>query len=246
MKRPEADETWIDYWDSAALFRPVMKSVAGHFCRQTESILLYNRHDVVLDYGCGPGYLIELLTENVGEIHGVDTSTKMIAECREKFRARDNVRFHLLDRGSYTDLSILGNTKFTVIVVLSVVQYFENILAVEQLLRSLCRVAAPGARLLVADVPVDDKPLLDTLELLRASLGKKFIVRALWFLLRSAASNYSRVRASRGLLSIPVPRLQEIVEKLSLEAEFISRPLTYNRRRAHLLITCGAREEGVC
>jgi SAM-dependent methyltransferase len=229
---------WIDYWDSDTLFRPIMKSAARYFYAKARPVLRYDPRDVVLDFGCGPGYLAELLAESCREVHGVDTSARMIAECRARFAARPNMFFHRLDRDRYTDLSALGQGRFSLIVCLSVIQYFDSLASVELLLDSFRRAAAPGARLLVADIPVRGAPLRETFELLRASLTENILRETLWFLLRSVASRYSITRARAGLLVIPLRQLEELADRLSLEARFLTEPLTYNRHRLHMLVSC--------
>jgi hypothetical protein len=90
--------------------------------------------------------------------------------------------------------------------------------------------------LIIADIPVEDTPLLDTLYLLRASLKEKVFLQTLCFLARTAASQYSRIRASKGLLPIPVLQLLALVQKLSFDGHVVTTPLTSNPKRAHVLI----------
>lgn len=239
-------DSWIDYWNSDVVFRPVMKRTAEYFYRKSKPILCYGRHDSILDFGCGPGYLEEFLAGSGAEIHGVDTSARMISECRTKFAGCPHVFFHVLDHDHYTDLSCLGGKRFSVIVCLSVVQYFDHATRIEELIRSLERVASPGARLLIADIPAGDAPLRDTVDLLRASATEKVVLPTLWFLMRSLVSKYSRIRAAQGLLCVSVHQLKEIVERLSLDAEILREPLTYSRRRTHLLVTCNEGKESPC
>jgi SAM-dependent methyltransferase len=226
---------WIEYWDTDRIFNSVMRRMTGHFFETSRSLLDYGDSDVILDFGCGPGFLVERLQGLVKQVHGVDTSRRMIEECREKFRERPDMDFHLLPRERYTDLSFLGNG-VTKTVVLSVVQYFRSVEDVGELIRSVASVSAPGAILLIADIPTDSAPLRDTAELLKAGLREGFLIEALRFLAQTRFSRYAGTRSEQGLLCLPLPALQRLIGELKLKAEILTDPLTYNHRRVHLLV----------
>jgi cyclopropane fatty-acyl-phospholipid synthase-like methyltransferase len=227
---------WIDYWDMDRIFRSVMRRMTEYFFESSNRLLNYQQSDVVLDFGCGPGFLVERLHDRVKEIHGVDTSAQMITECREKFRHCPNVGFTTLLRDRYTDLSILNPTRFTKTVVLSVVQYFRTVGDVGDLIQSVAAISAPGACLLIADIPTASVPLLDTLELLKSGWREGYLMECIRFLAQTRLSRYSRIRAEQGLLCLPVSELERLIAERSLDAEVLQTPLTYNSRRVHLLV----------
>ena len=227
---------WIEYWDTDRIFRSVMRRMTDYFFESSHRLLNYERSDVVLDFGCGPGFLVERLHSRVKEIHGVDTSAQMIDECRQKYRHRPNVGFHTLPRDRYTDLSFLDHARFTKTVVLSVVQYFRTVTEVGDLIQSVAAVSAPGASLLIADIPTDSVPLLDTIELMKSGWQEGYLMECIRFLAQTRFSRYSRIRAEQGLLCLPVSALQRLIADLNLDAEILEAPLTYNRRRVHLLV----------
>ena len=153
-------DTWIEYWEKERIFRPMMKKMTGYFYRKTRNLLGYQKNDVLLDFGCGPGYLEELIGDTVGMIYGVDTSQGMIDECRRKFTEQKGVIFYRLDRDRFTDLSMLGEERFSIIICLSVVQYFRSLGEIKRLIESVVHVALPGASFLIADIPVKSNVLL--------------------------------------------------------------------------------------
>jgi SAM-dependent methyltransferase len=226
---------WIDYWDRDRIFRSVMRRMTRHFFQTSHRLLEYRGSDVVLDFGCGPGFLVEPLQSLVEQVHGVDTSPRMIEECRDKFRGRPGVRFHLLPPDRYTDLTFL-DTRFTKTVVLSVVQYFRTVEEVGDLIRSVAAVSSPGASLLIADIPTGSSPLRDAVQLLESGLREGFLFETLSFLAQTRFSSYSRIRAEQGLLCLPVPVLEGLIAELDLDAKILTEPLTYNHRRVHLLV----------
>ena len=236
MKKGMPTENWIDYWNKDSIFRPLMKSSAGFFIEKTQPILGYNKNDILLDYGCGPGFLEQHLKDRIAEIHGVDTALAMIAECRRKFASRDSLAFYELDQSNYTDLSFLPRHHYTKIICLSVIQYFRKIEDVASLIRNIQRVAAPGALFLIADIPVRSNIIFDTGALLKTARSEKIIGKALKFLIQSRFSEYYKMRSSKGLLNISHEALEQIINHMNLNAELINVPLTYNHRRTHLLI----------
>lgn len=227
---------WIEYWDTDRIFRSVMRRMTDYFFESSHRLLNYQRSDVVLDFGCGPGFLVERLHRRVKQIHGVDTSARIIDECREKFRHCSNVGFYTLSRDRYTDLSFLGHARVTKTVVLSVVQYFRAAQEVGDLIQSVAAVSAPGASLLIADIPTDSIPLLDMLELLKSGWQEGYLMECIRFVAQTRFSPYSRTRAQQGLLCLSVSELRRLIADLSLDAEILEAPLTYNRRRLHLLV----------
>jgi hypothetical protein len=178
---------------------------------------------------------VEHLHGLVREIHGVDTSEQMIAECNSKFRDCPDVKFYTLPRQRYTDLSFL-EPGYTKTVVLSVVQYFRTVADVENLIRSVAAISAPGAYLLIADIPTDSAALRDTIELLKFGWKERCLIECIRFLAQTRFSSYPRIRAEQGLLCLPVPALWRLIAELSLDAEILTDPLTCNRRRIQLLV----------
>jgi SAM-dependent methyltransferase len=243
MDKGNRSLTWVDYWDSDLFSRAMMKSSTRFFVQRTKRVLKYGKEDILLDFGCGPGYLEEFLAGTVGEMHGLDTSPRLIAECRENFGKNRNIYFHKLDRNHFSDLSIFEKEKFTIIICLSVVQYFNRQDDLEKLIRSVQKVSAPGALFLIADIPTSLHLFLDAFELLRSAFRERFFFMALRFILHSRFSEYYRVRSGRGLMSYPVPVLNQLIDTLDLDARILREQFTYNRRRAHLFIRMGRKME---
>jgi SAM-dependent methyltransferase len=227
---------WIDYWNTDRIFRSIMRRMTCYFFSASRKLLAYKTSDVVLDFGCGPGFFVENLTNRVKEVHGVDTSARMISECTGKFRDCPNAFFHTLESDRYTDLGFLSHRKVTKTVVLSVVQYFHSSVEVLELIRSVASISAPGACLLIADIPTQSVPLLDTMELVRSCWQEGYLLECMRFLAQTRFSRYSRVRTDRGLLCLPITVLEQLIAELDLDAEILTDPLTYNHRRVHLMV----------
>ncbi|MCP4674636.1 MAG: class I SAM-dependent methyltransferase [Deltaproteobacteria bacterium] len=145
----------MSFWDKQVAFPDIyFKKSSALFIEKTESIIHYRPDDIVLDIGCGPGFLAHFLKERTSEIHCADTSVRNIEKCKSRFFGDKRIRSHEIDRSCYTDLSFLPKEKkFSLIICQSVVQYYDDIRDVEELIRNVGKIASPGARFLIADLP---------------------------------------------------------------------------------------------
>jgi ubiquinone/menaquinone biosynthesis C-methylase UbiE len=207
-----------------------------YFVRATGPIMEYGKDDVVLDIGCGEGYLAELLRERVREVHGLDVSERSLDHCRAKFAGVPGVHFHKLDERDYTSLAALPERRFSKIVCLSVVQYYDRESDLDALVRSIRRVAAPGARCLIADIPTHGAGGSDALSLLAVAAKEGRLIDTLRYLLKMRLSEYHEVRAKQGLLRYSPENLERLASGLGLEAELLPQQLTVNRSRRHWLL----------
>lgn len=104
--------------------------------------------DQVLDVGCGPGfYLAELLEQvgSTGTATGIDASPQTLALARRRTQGRGNVRLYQADA---TALPV-SDASFDAALSVQVLEYVAN---VDAALAELQRVLRPGGRLVVWDV----------------------------------------------------------------------------------------------
>jgi arsenite methyltransferase len=102
----------------------------------------------ILDVGCGPGYYVDELAEQVGDgghVSGVDLSPVMLAVARERCAGRGNTDFH---EGEATALPV-GDDEFDAVVSVQVLEYVPD---VERALAEMRRVLRPGGRVVLWDV----------------------------------------------------------------------------------------------
>jgi ubiquinone/menaquinone biosynthesis C-methylase UbiE len=229
---------WIEWWNtenvvSTATWRHNMEV----FVNASDSLLGYNTRDIILDVGSGPGYLAAVLKDRVREIHCLDTSQRYLDMCKEKFAEQRNVFIHKLKPGNYTDLSFLPDKTFSIIVCQSVVQYYQSVSEVERLIQEVRRVALPGAKFLIADIPVARGLIYQTYGLLKGAIEEKRLWEVCGMILRTVATTKHRnAYLSSGLLTFSEETLRGIVGKLRLDADLLSNRLTVNDNRRHLLI----------
>lgn len=238
-------ETWPDYWEEETKLLPMMERMTNHFYRASRSIMDFGKEDSVLDFGCGPGYLVSRLEKDVKEIYGVDISASMIGKCRKRFSGRAHCHFLQLDKANSTDLSALGEWQFSKGICLSVVQYFDSIEDLGKLIQSADDHAGPGALFLIADIPVGAGLIGDVWELLKAAKSGGFLFKAFQFLFLSRFSSYYRVRSSRGLLRFNTEHIKDLIQSMELNARILRDPLTFSSKRVHLLIKLKGKERNL-
>jgi ubiquinone/menaquinone biosynthesis C-methylase UbiE len=102
----------------------------------------------VLDVGCGPGFYVAELVEQVGptgSVTGVDASPQTLELARRRTEGRDNVTLHLADA---TALPVPDGA-FDAALSVQVLEYVTNL---DAALAELYRALRPGGRVVIWDI----------------------------------------------------------------------------------------------
>ncbi len=102
----------------------------------------------VLDVGCGPGFYVEELLDQVGpdgSVTGVDVSRAMLAVAAKRVEGHDNVAFH---ESEATTLPVADGA-FDAAVSVQVLEYVPDVAAA---LAEIHRALRPGGRVVIWDV----------------------------------------------------------------------------------------------
>lgn len=102
----------------------------------------------ILDVGCGPGFYVAEILEQVGpegSVVGVDQSPQMLGVATRRCEPYPNVAFHQADATSLP----VGDEDFDAALSVQVLEYVDDVTAA---LRELHRALRPGGRLVVWDV----------------------------------------------------------------------------------------------
>jgi hypothetical protein len=144
--------------------------------------------------------------------------------------------FHHLAPDAYLDIHRLPVRDVSVVFCVSVVQYYKNIGEVRTLIANAKQIAAPGCRMLLADLLVDYRPCLDVAGVLIGGLESGTFRAKLHEVFSGKHRLYARTRAEHPVLTMRRAELEAVCAAENTSPRFIRRNLTGNRFRTHALI----------
>ena len=226
----------MKFWKEKNAFDDSMVINYTYFLKKVEEYIKLSVNSTVLDIGSGPGNLEDAWHNRVKEIHGVDISERYNKIAREKHKEHRNVFFYDLPENDYLNFSMLGDRKFDIIVVMSVLQYYRDKEEIIILLNNLKKYAAPGGVLLLCDLMVKNSFFAEVLQVLSDAVKERklFSVLRLFFKLR--ISSYYRVKKQTGFLVLSEQEWMEVIDELKLDARFTKEPLTLQKNRKNLIV----------
>jgi SAM-dependent methyltransferase len=218
-----APESWVSYWEELNEGQLLFRQEADEYVRRLRRALSPPPGAVVLDFGCGYGFVAEGLAPLVGEVYLWDAAESMRRHAARRLVGIANV--HLLEK-----VEPPPGVCFDLILVNSVVQYMTE----EELAGWLGRwrlLLAPSGRVVLSDLlPPDHRSLADILSLLRFSLRRGYFFRALRNVLGERKRYQQTVRA-HPLLHVGRDRLTQLAAAARLTVTFLPRNLTHFARR---------------
>jgi cyclopropane fatty-acyl-phospholipid synthase-like methyltransferase len=241
MQTAEAPSNlWTEYWKKDRFWSASelwKKNAAICFERISRFVPLHAA-DAVLDIGCGAGYLEKHLASRVARIHAVDTSESFVAQCRVRCEGLPNISTGILGE-NYTDLRPFG--KFSLFLCVSVVQYYRDLTEVRDLILSAKAQALPGARMLIADLPVPANGFRFFMDAARsiwsaAKGGYLILLLKTWVNLRRTAGEYKKLKRKKPELSFSEAQMLSLVQELGLSFQWIRPSLSVYAGRPSLLI----------
>lgn len=102
------------------------------------------QNDVILDYGCGPGFLANALSEKVAQVFAADISEGVIA-CAETLNSADGLKFIL---ATEEGLATIQNDSLDAVVSFAVLQHVSDDIY-SYIIRNSWKKLKPGGRLLI-------------------------------------------------------------------------------------------------
>ncbi len=142
MKRSE----WI--WDWAAKWYDKRAQKDEDYTRAVERFAKYLKaHDTVLDYACGTGVVTYKIAADVNEVHGIDTSARMIDLAKEMARQREVANVHFAQKTIFDEG--LGTESYDVILAFNILHLLEDARAAVHRASELLK---PGG-LMVSETP---------------------------------------------------------------------------------------------
>lgn len=227
---------WLKFWKEKNAFDDSMAINYSYFLKKVQKYVQPAFDSAVLDIGSGPGNLEDAWFAKVKEIHGIDISERYNNIARQKHQAHPNVFFYDLAEKDYTNLSMLNNKKFNIIIVMSVLQYYQNKHEIIQLLENLKPHAAPGSILLLCDLMVESSFGKEIMQILSDAIRERKFFSILSLLFRLRFSNYYKVKKETGFLILKQNDWLEIINHLQLNGKFTDEPLTLQKNRKNIIV----------
>jgi SAM-dependent methyltransferase len=221
-------DNWIDYWnrkDSMENKQWQIQSryVVNKICKEFS---FDKDKDVLLDIGCGHGYIINGLSGFVKQAYGVDTSEINIDMNKDKFRGTKNLFFYKLPIDDYLGIDKLPIKNVTHAIIVSVIQYYKSLDEVRLLISNLKKIMAQGGTLLLADLQIDYSLIKDIVGVLLGGLASGTFFLKLFEIASGKHNIYTRIRAKNPILTMTRKDLEMICKQENVSLRFIKREMT--------------------
>jgi SAM-dependent methyltransferase len=200
---------WLSFFDSRHFIYVNARHKDVHYrLIAKESAALVPAPDArVLDYGCGEALHADLVAEAAGELILCDAAPGLRAALEQRFTAHANIRVM-----APHEIARLKEHSLDLIILHSVVQYLTpaGTSGLFTLFRGLLK--ADGLLVVSDVVPAGGSTAADTIALLKFGKDNGFLLAAIWGLVRTLLSDYSRLRSRLGLTAYSEP---DMIEKLN-------------------------------
>src|SRR6266571_1317736 len=227
---------WIAFWDSKHSIYVNARHRDVHYRLIADDIARYVPAPTatVLDYGCGEALHADRLAAKAGRLILVEAAPHVRAGLAARFK--DNPR---IEARSPKEMAALADRTLDLAVMNSVAQYLTSS-ELDTLLVTFRRLLKPDGLLVIGDiVPPHVSPLTDAMALLKLAAANGFLWAALAGLLRTALSDYRRLRSQLGL---SLYGQDEMIEKLTAAGFAATRApanIGHNRARMTFLARAG-------
>lgn len=220
--------SWIEFWNADNPIYVNDRHKLLHYRGIASDIrdLLPGEDDTVLDFGCGEALSAGLVAARCRKLIMVDAAPNV----REKLTARFG-EIRAIQVMAPEDLAGLADGSIDLLVVHSVAQYVSKP-DFATLIHDLARLLRPGGTLTLGDIlPVGLSPLVDARALLAFGWQGGFLLPALAGLVKTALSDYRRIRQELGLTHYEEAEILALLDKVGLTARRLERNLGHNQAR---------------
>jgi SAM-dependent methyltransferase len=220
--------SWIDYWNSDHPIYVNQRHLVLHYRTLAEDIaaLIPAPDAAVLDYGCGEALSAARIASACNRLLLVDSAPTI----REKLKARfEGLRG--IEVLSPEDATALPAGILDLVIVHSVAQYVAKP-DFAALIETLAGKLKPGGSLILGDILPNGLRAWDDVEaLLIFGWRGGFLLAACLGLVRTALSDYRKIRSQLGLTHYDEAEVMALLEKAGMTASRLDENLGHNQAR---------------
>jgi ubiquinone/menaquinone biosynthesis C-methylase UbiE len=206
---------WIAFWDSKHPIYVNARHLDVHYGRIADDVVRYvpSRTATVIDFGCGEALHADRIAAAAGRLILIEAAPSVRTNLLTRFRDHPAIEVR-----SPQELSTLADRSIDLVLMHSVAQYLSSaeLSATLVLLRRLIK---PGGLLLLGDVLRPDVSVVtDVLALLSFAAANGFLFAAVAGLVRTARSDYRRLRSTLGLTRYSQAEIEARLEAAGFSA----------------------------
>lgn len=186
---------WISFWNSEHSIYVNARHFDVHYRTIADMIVRHvpSSDAVVMDFGCGEALHADRVAAACRRLILVDAAPKVRSGLAARFNGNPNIEVR-----APSDIADLPDRSIDLVVMHSVAQYLTSA-EFSALLVLFRRLLRPGGLLLIGDViPPQVSALADAMALLNYSAANGFLLAAIAGLLRTAVSDYTKLRSRIG------------------------------------------------
>jgi SAM-dependent methyltransferase len=219
---------WRSFWDSAHSIYVNARHKDVHYREIADHIAAFvpGPEARVLDYGCGEATHADRVAAVAAQVLLCDQAPSVRAAIAARFKADARLRALAPE-----EVEKLPDKSLDLIVANSMTQYLTPA-ELDRVLGLWHRLLTPSGALIVGDViPPGTGTLTDVVALMRYAAANGFLVAALWGLVRTAVSPYSRLRSRIGVTRYTQSAFLQKLAAAGFAAERLPRNLEHNAAR---------------
>jgi SAM-dependent methyltransferase len=221
-------KSWVEFWnaDNPIYVSERHKTLHYRAIARDIAALIPDGDPVVMDYGCGEALSADLVAARARRLILVDAAETVREKLAARFAGNRAIQVLAPEEAEYAATNTLD-----LAVVHSVAQYLTR----DQLARLIVSLAGqlkPGGILVLGDIlPKGLSPLTDARALLEFGWQGGFFIPAVTGLVRTALSDYRRIRGELGLAHYAPEEMLDMLETAGLTARRLEKNLGHNQAR---------------
>jgi 2-polyprenyl-3-methyl-5-hydroxy-6-metoxy-1,4-benzoquinol methylase len=230
---------WSHFWKNQnSAFDEVMQISTTYYASKMEKLFDLKPTDSVFDYGCGPGFLVDYLTDRHISVTGADINKSYVEKNKIN---HPQLSFIHLSPDTHVNKEAfekqLSGIEFDFVVLLSITQYFENETELDNIINSLRSHMKKRGKLIIADViDPNSSAIKDAVSLLLHCIKKGRSVVFFKFISYLMFSDYRKLSKSVKLLQLSEQSVRQIAEKNTLSCQKVN-GLTLHPSRYNYILT---------